>query len=227
MGKVQSLVPIGLRISVLATVPRYAATPLPLKKENLHPPPPGRRFHPSLGRVAELADAQDLGSCGVIRAGSTPVAPTIPPLDDSVWNDRDGRGPHLPSCRGTTSHHCQADGLRGWKPRSPAGKDACRHGVAVRFPACQSWRLPPPVWWWCPGRVAQITNPPRSRRDELYESLILFEKQEKVWDSRSSSLRNHGWGNTPLTLPPEHPCLHVQIRANSLRIHAPSLCLPQ
>ncbi len=28
------------------------------------------------GRVAELADAQDLGSCGVIRAGSTPVAPT-------------------------------------------------------------------------------------------------------------------------------------------------------
>jgi hypothetical protein len=29
------------------------------------------------GRVAELADAQDLGSCGVIRAGSTPVAPTI------------------------------------------------------------------------------------------------------------------------------------------------------
>ena len=29
-----------------------------------------------VGRVAELADAQDLGSCGVIRAGSTPVAPT-------------------------------------------------------------------------------------------------------------------------------------------------------
>ena len=29
------------------------------------------------GRVAELADAQDLGSCGVIRAGSTPVVPTI------------------------------------------------------------------------------------------------------------------------------------------------------
>src|SRR5947209_2977162 len=29
------------------------------------------------GRVAELADAQDLGSCGAIRAGSTPVAPTV------------------------------------------------------------------------------------------------------------------------------------------------------
>jgi hypothetical protein len=29
------------------------------------------------GRVAELADAKDLGSFGVILAGSTPVAPTI------------------------------------------------------------------------------------------------------------------------------------------------------
>ena len=29
------------------------------------------------GRVVELADTQDLGSCGEIRAGSTPVAPTI------------------------------------------------------------------------------------------------------------------------------------------------------
>jgi hypothetical protein len=28
------------------------------------------------GRVAELADAKDLGSFGVILAGSTPVAPT-------------------------------------------------------------------------------------------------------------------------------------------------------
>ena len=30
-----------------------------------------------LGRVAELADAKDLGSFGAILAGSTPVAPTI------------------------------------------------------------------------------------------------------------------------------------------------------
>jgi hypothetical protein len=29
------------------------------------------------GRVAELADAKDLGSFGAILAGSTPVAPTI------------------------------------------------------------------------------------------------------------------------------------------------------
>lgn len=28
------------------------------------------------GRVAELADARDLGSRGVIRVGSTPIAPT-------------------------------------------------------------------------------------------------------------------------------------------------------
>ena len=27
--------------------------------------------------MAELADAQDLGSCGVLRAGSSPVARTI------------------------------------------------------------------------------------------------------------------------------------------------------
>jgi hypothetical protein len=43
-------------------------------------PFPWFRFHAKFsagcGRVAELADAQDLGSCGVIRAGSTPVAPT-------------------------------------------------------------------------------------------------------------------------------------------------------
>jgi hypothetical protein len=30
------------------------------------------------GRVAELADAKDLGSFGAILAGSTPVAPTNP-----------------------------------------------------------------------------------------------------------------------------------------------------
>ena len=30
----------------------------------------------SIGRVAELADAKDLGSFGEILAGSTPVAPT-------------------------------------------------------------------------------------------------------------------------------------------------------
>ena len=29
------------------------------------------------GRVAELADAKDLGSFGAILAGSTPVAPTL------------------------------------------------------------------------------------------------------------------------------------------------------
>jgi hypothetical protein len=33
-------------------------------------------MHP-FGRVAELADAKDLGSFGAILAGSTPVAPTI------------------------------------------------------------------------------------------------------------------------------------------------------
>ena len=38
-----------------------------------------RRHKLYAGRVAELADAKDLGSFGAILAGSTPVAPTIGP----------------------------------------------------------------------------------------------------------------------------------------------------
>ena len=38
---------------------------------------PKRDYNAATGRVAELADAKDLGSFGAILAGSTPVAPTI------------------------------------------------------------------------------------------------------------------------------------------------------
>ena len=39
--------------------------------------PEAARLPRRFGRVAELADAKDLGSFGAILAGSTPVAPTI------------------------------------------------------------------------------------------------------------------------------------------------------
>jgi methylenetetrahydrofolate reductase (NADPH) len=45
----------------------------------------GSRHHAGEpGRVVELADTQDLGSCGAIRAGSSPVAPTKFPLKLTV-----------------------------------------------------------------------------------------------------------------------------------------------
>ena len=35
--------------------------------------------------MAELADAQDLGSCGVLRAGSSPVTRTKAQKADKYW----------------------------------------------------------------------------------------------------------------------------------------------
>jgi hypothetical protein len=40
--------------------------------------PPAAKMPRQSGRVAELADAKDLGSFGAILAGSTPVAPSRP-----------------------------------------------------------------------------------------------------------------------------------------------------
>jgi hypothetical protein len=49
------------------------------------------------------------------------------------------------------------------------------------------------VWW---GKAADEPAHEHARGDEFYGSLILFEKQGKVWDSRSSSLRACGLGYT-------------------------------
>lgn len=52
----------------------------------------GHRFKANYtadGHVAELADAMDLGSIGVIRVGSTPIVPTIPLVHKEYFRNPD------------------------------------------------------------------------------------------------------------------------------------------
>ena len=60
------------------------------------------------GRVAELADAKDLGSFGEILAGSTPVAPTPKHIDAA------GRQGDADDVRGNQPHRINAHGLACW-----------------------------------------------------------------------------------------------------------------